>query len=332
MSISDWSLPKIDAHVHFNTRRSTLLEYGQKNQFSFLSINTDIPFFPSLDIQEEIILHLRKNFPGKLNYATSFPSQGWGQPGWAERCIERVERSRQLGAIGMKVWKNIGMSLRDHGENFILVDDPSLDPIFSHLESNGIPLLGHIGEPRNCWLPLEEMTVDQDRRYFASHPEYHMYLHPEYPAYEEHLRARNHLLDQHPGLSFVGLHLSSQEWNTAAIGDFLDRYPAARVDLAERICHLQHQAVSDPDKVRDFLINYQDRIIYGSDVIDDGSLNDEELVRYMDERYRRHWQFFTTSEMMSAPKVTGSFRAMDLPQEVVEKIYRENAVEAYGLD
>jgi predicted TIM-barrel fold metal-dependent hydrolase len=47
----------------------------------------------------------------------------------------------------------------------------------------------------------------------------------------------------------------------------LDKYPNIAVDTASRISHLQHQAKTNWQKIYDFCIKYQDRIVYGTDII-----------------------------------------------------------------
>ena len=322
---------KIDAHVHFNTVRDALFRYGSEHSFRFLSINTDMPFFPSLEEQEKTSLQLLERHGKQLNFVTSFSCDKWNSIDWQKGVIEKIAQSIDNGAIGVKVWKNIGMSLKDDTGKYVTIDHPSFAPIFRFLEENDIVLLGHIGEPKNCWLPLDEMTVNSDHDYFSAHPEYHMYRHPECLGYEAHLKARDAMLLKHPKLRYVALHLASEEWNTDNVAHFLNRFPTAMVDLAERICHLQHQAVTDWQKIYDFLVKYQDRIIYGTDCVDDNNLTDEELVRRMNNRYRLHWKFFTENKLMSAAKVKGQFKGLGLPFEVVEKIYRTNAVKTYRI-
>lgn len=94
-----------------------------------------------------------------------------------------------------------------------------------------------------------------------------MFLHPEYPSYRKQIKARDYLLEKHPALKFMGAHLASLEWNVDTLAAFLDRFPKATADMAECICHLLLQAQKDRDKVRDFMIKYQDRIIYGTDMV-----------------------------------------------------------------
>ena len=87
----------------------------------------------------------------------------------------------------MKFWKNIGMDLKDAEGRFVAIDDSRFGALIDFITDQGVPIIGHVGEPRNCWLPLSNMTVKTDRAYYEGHPEYHMYLHPEYPSYEHHL-------------------------------------------------------------------------------------------------------------------------------------------------
>jgi predicted TIM-barrel fold metal-dependent hydrolase len=322
----------IDAHVHLNTISLAKMEKAIEYGVSFLSINTDIPFFISIDDQERVVLELSKKYHGRVKYLTTFDVKDFGTTGWAEKSIIRIKKSMENGAAGVKIWKNIGMDLRDSKGNFVMVDNDALDPVYEYLASNKIPLLGHQGEPRNCWLPLEEMTVDSDQSYFKEHPEYHMYLHPEFPSYEEQIHARDNMLIKHPDLIYVGAHLGSMEWDVNEVAKRLDNFPNMMTDLAERICHLQLVAKTDREKVRNFVLNYQDRIIYGTDVIDDGTYNEVELPARFEDLWMKHWKFFATGEDLEAPEFKGKFRGLELPEEVVMKIFKENAAKVYGFE
>ena len=97
------------------------------------------------------------------------------------------------------------------------------------------------------------MTTDNDREYFKEHPQYHMYLHPEMPSYEDQIKARDNFVAAHPKLRFVGAHLGSLEYDVDRIAAFLDRFPNANVDMAARMSQVQYQSVRDPEKVREFL-------------------------------------------------------------------------------
>ena len=323
--------PFIDAHVHLNTLSAEKMDKAIEEEAYFLSINTDIPFFISLEEQKDTVLGLQRQYPNRVKFITSFSLDAWREDGWSDRAIHQIQRGMETGAVGVKIWKNIGMDLIDEQGRFMLIDHPKFDPVFDYLERNEILVLGHLGEPKNCWLPLDEMTVDSDKNYFGEHPEYHMYLHPECPSYEQQLEARDNRLKKHPNLKFVGLHLASLEWSVKEIGLWLDAFPLAKVDLAERICHLQYQAQKDREAVREFMISYQDRIIYGTDVIDDGQLTPNQIAGRFDALWKFHWEFFATDQDMQAPEFIGNFYGLGLPDNVLVKIFYKNAVDTYGF-
>lgn len=174
------------------------------------------------------------------------------------------------------------------------------------------------------------MTVYGDMKYFSEHPEYHMYLHPDYPSYEELLAARDRMLDKHPGLRYVGCHLGSMEWDTDEQALFLDRYPNASLDMAARITHFK---VQDRDKVRDFIIKYQDRLLYGTDIIlRDTNMkgsSSELFQKKMRNIYLKDWAYFTKDEVFTQNNKVKEYQGLDLPVSVLEKIYYTNTLRMY---
>ena len=323
-------IPKfIDAHVHLNTLSSEKMEKMMEYNAGFLSINTNIPFFDEIEEQEKVILSLQEKYPGRVKYFTTFNLKKWGTPEFVDDAISQIKRGLKNGAVGVKIWKDVGFDYHHEDGSFVMIDDPIFDPIFEYLQYNKIILIGHQGEPRNCWLPLEEMTVDSDRNYFREHPEYHMYLQTQYPSYEDQMKARDNMLEKFPRLTYVGLHLFSMEWSIKEVAKRLERFPNTLTDVAERVCHLQLQAKDNWHDVRDFCIKYQDRIIYGTDVIDDGTIPAEAIAEKFERLWNFHYDFFATSKTLSAPEFKGEFKGLHLPEEVVEKIFYLNAKKTY---
>ena len=323
------ALKKFDVHTHVNTHNPAMIELAKKYNFGLLSINVDVPGYPALEKQQDFTTdHLQKN-KGHFGYITSFRINNLDVPGWLEQTIRYLSHSFNRGALGVKVWKNIGMEYRYNNNAFVMIDDVKLDPVFEFIEKNNKTLLGHLGEPRNCWLPLAEMTVANDREYFEQHPEYHMYLHPEFPSYEDQIAARDHMLKKHPGMRFVGAHLASLEWSTDEIAKRLEAFPNMAVDMAERISHLQYQTVHEYEKVRDFFLKYQNRLLYSTDLSLDDSMDILAFLHNAGTTWKKHWKFFTSNEMMEAPEVKKPFRGLHLPKAVINKLYLTNAANWY---
>ncbi len=214
---------------------------------------------------------------------------------------------------------------RDKDGKLVMIDHPQFDPIFKHLTDPGIVVIGHLGEPRNCWLPLAEMTVNNDRNYFANNPQYHMYRHPEMPSYEDQIAARDRMLAKNPELAFVGTHLASLEWSVERLAQFFDRFPNAFADTAARMGQLQYQSNQDRAKVRAFLIEYRDRLVYGTDRGTHPGTTGADAYAHTKETWLSHWHYFTTEESQTVPELDEPVKGLGLPKEVIRKLYHGNA-------
>ena len=316
---------KIDAHMHIHGAAERLMAQAVRDHFHILTINVDYPDFPALPEQQRDAVSLRERYPGRVAFAGAFSVQGFGAPDWAASAERQIDLAVQQGAVGIKVWKNIGMSLRDQDGRYVMPDDGRLEPVFAKLEREHIVLLGHQAEPLNCWLPFEQMTVRGDREYFREHPQYYMYRHPEMPSHDEILAARDRMLIAHPALRFDSVHLASLEWDVDKVAAFLDRFPGANVDMAARLVHLEYQASTNPEKVRQFLIRYQDRVLYGSDDAYGPADDKARAVADIHAGWLEDWRFLATDGRMHSADFTAAFRGLHLPREVVDKIYRGNA-------
>jgi predicted TIM-barrel fold metal-dependent hydrolase len=334
-SVRDFSsVQKIDSHVHINSDKRYFEEQAVKDNFILITLGVDHGDSANIRRQQKNATFSAGIYPGRVFYGPTFlfDTADWGTDSWSKKVINQLDKDISGGAITVKIWKNIGMTVRDRSGKFIMVDDHGLDPVFEFIKSKGLPVTGHLGEPRNCWLPLDQMTVSSDSSYFAEHPEYHMFLHPEYPSYEDQIKARDNLLAKHPDLIFIGCHLGSLEWNVDSLAKRLDRFPNMAVDMSARICHLQYQSAQDRKRVRDFCIKYQDKLLYGTDTGDSGNSDPAAFRKNIHETWLDDWKYLSTNDEMSSDKFRGKFTGLKLPKKVVDKIYRENATKWYNLN
>ncbi len=319
------TVQKIDVHFHYETLDDRYLLLADSLNFKLVSPNVDAG--RSISEQLDIATELKARYPDKFAFFGTFGVDHYGAEDFAGRIVSRIDTCMAAGASGIKIWKNIGMTLTDQDGNYVMADDPAFAPVYAYMEENGIRLLAHLGEPKNCWLPLEEMTLDNDRSYFRNNPQYHMYLHPEAPSYEDQIGARDNLLERYPGISFTGAHLGSQEWSIDEVAKTLDRFPAYDVEFSARIGHLQYQAITEPEKVRDFMIKYQDRIMYGTDVgVSARNSNYAATAESLVKRWKDHFIWLATDEAVIVDDLDGkSVKGLQLPKEVIDKIYFANA-------
>jgi predicted TIM-barrel fold metal-dependent hydrolase len=316
---------KVDAHVHVHGTATRFMAQALADNMRILTINVDYGDFPPLVDQQADAIALRSRHPGRAAFVASFPAGELLAEDWPARVLHELDAAVAAGAVGVKVWKNIGMELRDADGHYVMPDDARLEPLLNYVERSGLVLLGHQAEPLNCWLPMDQMTVRSDREYFTEHPQYYMHEHPDLPGHDQILAARDRLLVRHPQLKFDGLHLASLEWDVDRLAAFLDHFPNASADLAARLVHLEYQAARDPAKVRAFIIRYQDRLLYASDDAYGPADDDPEALAAVHGGWLSDWKFLATDLPMGTTEFAQPFHGLHLPRAVIDKLYRGNA-------
>ena len=315
---------KVDLHMHLRGDLPGFVARAKTDNFRVLTINVNYGDFPPLDRQLRDAVALHTAYPSVIAFAATFDAKGSESPEWLPRTQRKLDEALAQGAVAVKVWKDIGMQWRDADGRAVMIDDARFTPIFAKLADRGVCVLGHQGEPRNAWLPLDQMTINGDRQYFTEHPQYHMFAHPEWPSYEEQIAARDRWLEHNPRLCFVGVHLASLEWDVARIGEFLRKHPTASVDLSARLVHLELQSVTGREKVRAFFIEFQDRILYGTDLAN-GEQPDAAFADEAHAAWSADWRFLAGNAELKSTDFDGAYRGLALPRAVIDKIYGGNA-------
>ena len=132
---------KIDAHVHLHGRADRFMAQAIADRFRVLTINVEYPDFPLIAEQQREAVSLRERYPGWVAFAATFSTEGFQTPGWSESAVRHIDAARAQGAVGVKMWKNIGMVLRNPDGSYVMPDDPRLEPLIAHLERESIVLL-----------------------------------------------------------------------------------------------------------------------------------------------------------------------------------------------
>jgi len=118
----------------------------------------------------------------------------------------------------------------------------------------------------------------------------------------------------------VGVHLGSMEKDLDNIARHFDQYPNFAIDMAARMEYLM---LTPRDKVRAFLIKYQDRVLYGTDLdlLPDANVAND--LKDWESTYARDWKFLATDQTLdyNGKKI----RCLSLPEPVLRKIFRTNA-------
>jgi predicted TIM-barrel fold metal-dependent hydrolase len=254
----------IDAHIHYAGDHPAALQLLEALDLKLLNVAVAHAPGGAWREQTEGYRTLTNRYPDRYAWCTTFdpPVFPLDAQRYADRVIAGLEQDFAHGAVACKIWKNIGMDIRKASGEFLLVDDALFDPIYEYLTGAGRPALMHIGEPLACWLPLE--ADNPHAGYYRQHPEWYMGDKPEYPSHAELISARDRVLARHTGLSVIGAHLGSLEYDVKEVAARLDRYPNFAVDTSARLRDLMQQ---DTGSVRSFFLDYADRILFGTDLV-----------------------------------------------------------------
>jgi predicted TIM-barrel fold metal-dependent hydrolase len=231
------------------------------------------------------------------------------EPDFGLKCAQELENSVKAGAQGLKVYKTLGLSIRDSVGKLLALDDPRFAPIWETAGNLNIPVMIHSSDPVAFFQPLD----GNNERYeeLVNRPDWHFYgkdFPPSMILIERFLR----LVERHPQTNFIGSHVMSYAENLGFVAQALDRYPNLYVDMTERIGELGRQ----PYSARKFLIQHADRVLFGSDYPPNKDI------------YRTNFRFLETDdEYFDYGRNQGRWRiyGVYLPDEALRKIYYETA-------
>ena len=226
--------------------------------------------------------------------------------------IERLERLVEHGAVGFKFWKDLGLSVRDASGELVRVDDERLAPIFEKAGELGTPVMVHIGDPEAFFLPIDANNERYEE--LTAHPDWS--FHGSQYGKHELLEQRDRVFRRHPRTTFVAAHIAENSEDLQRVSAMLDACPNVMVDISARASELGRQ----PYAARKFFLRFADRILFGADLVPEV------------EMYRLYYRFLETAdEYFEYPThASGQGRwyiyGLDLPEDVLRKVYRDNAL------
>ena len=236
-------------------------------------------------------------------------------PGWAQRAVPQVEAAIRAGAIGVgEVSKSFGLTTLKADGSRLRVDDPELAPVWDALGRLGVPAFIHTAEPQEFFEPIDyenerwlELSLFRDRRNSG----------PGRVTFEELMTERNNLFRRHPGTTFIAAHFGWHANDLARAAKLLDENPNVVLEVGAILYDLGRQ----PRAARDFLIRYQDRVLFGKD-------------SFQPSEYPYYWRVFETKdEYFDYYRDYHAFWKMyglDLPEEVLRKLYYGNALRLFA--
>ena len=316
------SLEPIDAHVHLYKDDPAFGALMQRLKLRILDIcviDDRDPYYKGLEPQRSDVLKVVHRTSGRAALCTTFSPYEFEETGFAQRTIRQLDADFAKGAIAVKIYKVMGMEMKSKAGKYVMPDDPAFEPIYKDIAAHHRTVVAHIAEPDSCWQPPNSSSPDYE--YYQQNPQEYAYAHPDWPSKAAILAARDHLVAENPKLRVVGAHLGSMEANVNEMAQRFDRFANFAVDTAARVPYFM---IQPRDKVRAFLIKYQDRILYATDLVVLPNDDTNKALAEWNATYERDWRFFATDQTIEYKG--HNYKGLALPGPVLHKIFHDNAV------
>lgn len=320
-------IPVIDGHMHF-------MHVGRID--GMVKIMETVPYIRvnllSMPSSEWIndnpsLIHFKLHQPesayisGALDYTQVFADR----EGASENLARQVKTLKAIGFDGLKMHEGKPTQRQWIG---MPVDAPKYEEMWSTLEELDMPVLFHNADPEEFWDDALVPDWAREHGWFFGEGDF--------PTKQALYAEIDHVLERHPKLKMIFAHFYFLSADLARAGKFLDAHPNVFFDLTPG-SEMYHNFVCNWEAAREFFLHYQDRLIYGTDIMS-GSLDNPSgmtkslgiawIVRGMLETDE---VFMPPQEMSSwlRPDLNG-FRGLNLPLDALRKIYRTNFEGVYG--
>jgi len=337
--------PVIDVHTHLT------MGAGHKNG---VTIGEEIRFLASPDevlpVMDQknirMMVDLTGNYGKGLEEALQrfqrahsdrfivFTEPGWDhfdRPDYARWQADEIARAHQAGAKGLKVVKTLGLYLRQNVTSgpLVKIDDPRFDLMWEACAAFKMPVAIHISDPEAFFLPIDRFNERFEE--LNNHPDWSFHDR-DFPSNKDLLEARNRMFARHPRTTFIALHVGNNAENLASVSECLERFPNMHVELAARIGELGRQ----PRAARKFFEKYQDRIMFGTDAVPNGTMTPQQI--FSAKLYEIYYRFLETEDEYfdyapapKPPQGRWQIYGLGLPEAILRKVYYENAGRVLGL-
>jgi predicted TIM-barrel fold metal-dependent hydrolase len=253
-------------------------------------------------------------YPGRFAIFNGVDYELFKRPDFGTALSRNLREAVAAGARGLKVWKPLGLTVKDPAGKLIPVDDSRLDELWATAGELGVPVMIHVADPVAFFEPMDAHNERYEE--LCAHPDWH-FPSPPYPSFISILEQLANVVTRHPKTNFIGAHVGCYAENLTWVGSLMERCPNFFADISARLGELGRQ----PYSARKFFLNHADQILFGTDLPPNADV------------YRLHYRFLETDDEYfpygagaGAPSQgRWAIYGLFLPDGVLRKIYFENA-------
>ncbi len=233
--------------------------------------------------------------------------------------LEQAKTCRAMGCDGFKMLEG----KPDYRQKLAKpLDDKCFDGFYGYAEENAIPVLMHLGDPREFWdierIPkwaLERGWLYDDK-----------FVH-----FDDQVKEIEGILNKFPKLNLILAHFFFTSDDIDYAYSFMERYENACFDLtpgSEMYTNFNEKS----DEWKQFFIKYADRILYGTDIYNWSYDKNNPEARF-GRAVNLERGFLESREPFFSGWFQNTFEhPFGLEDDVLDKIYRDNFIRLFGAE
>lgn len=336
LSLSVYSQQKMDFEAYDPQSTLKVPEHPvSKAKFPFIDVHNHQFQMPNMDLQKLItdmdrlnmkvmvnlsgqsgetlnksVQNIREHFPNRFIVFANIDFKGVGEPGWGEKAAQQLETDVKNGANGLKIYKSLGISVRDKDGKRVAVDDSRLDPIWKKAGELKIPVLIHTADPKSFWDSMD--TRNERWLELATHPN-RKRSDTDPAPWQQLIDEQHRMFRKHRNTTFIAAHFGWYPNDLDKLSALMKEMPNVYVEFGAVIAELGRQ----PRQAAKFFETWQDRILFGKD-------------SWVPDEYATYFRVLeTTDEYFPYHKKYHAFWRMyglGLSDEILKKVYYKNAL------
>ncbi len=277
-------------------------------------------------------------YKDRLGMMYAFEWNTWqNDPEYPSKAADLLEAAVEKGAHGVKIWKDLGLTVKDPQGNLVRIDDERLMPIWERAAQIGCIVAFHTVDPVAFFEPWNEQNERWDE--LELHPDWSFADRNVYPSRDDVLEQRNNVIKAFPSVKFQCVHGANYSENLNIVDVWLDEMPNMVIDTSARLGEFGRH---DSAEGRRFFEKHQDRIMFGTDRVfrKDGDVQGAGPTKLFTSEedkqfYNTHWRYFQTNEVQfdHPTPIQGNWKidGIGLSETALRKIYWDNAYQLYNL-
>ncbi|MDG2371729.1 MAG: amidohydrolase family protein [Flavobacteriaceae bacterium] len=258
--------------------------------------------------------NINETAPTRFGLFVNIDFEKIDEPDFKSNTLKIIRDAVNDGVIGLKVYKSLGLTDKDSNGNRISVNDPRLDPIWDLCGKLNIPVLIHTGEPEPFW--LDKNKYNERWLELRQKPGRYRGDSTKFPTFKTLMHEQHDIFRKNPETIFINAHMGWMANDLNALSDHLDEHKNVMTEIGAVLAELGRQ----PNRAREFLIKYKNRILFGKDSYNISEYftyfrvleTDDEYFDYYRKRHA-HWKMY----------------GLSLPDSVLKSLYYENALKLF---